>query len=201
MLVGWTTEEVSLLRFCAWKVIWKFGWVLCSSHHFLRLWKTYSCLCVHDGIPLHTKKTHKEESLIYVYNYHPLHRQKRSQNGREFIFAVCGATSSLNDQSLIACPWYFLRERHDPSFETWPLVRDWLSPVWTVCTLPSRSLLCLRLRKSSWRWDPLDSTWYGLIPPWLTVTLTITQVLPTNGANCKDRVLIPGPRGKWIQAQ
>ena len=42
-------------------------------------------------------------------------------------------------------------------WERWLLPRNWLLLVWVVCTLPSRSSLCSRLRKWSWHWDPINS--------------------------------------------
>ena len=42
-------------------------------------------------------------------------------------------------------------------WERWLLPRNWLLLVWVVCKLPSRSSLCSRLRKWSWRWDLIDS--------------------------------------------
>ena len=84
--------------------------MLYSSHNFPSLWKMNFYFCAHDGSPHHIRKTH-QEPLIYVYKYHPLHRQKRIQNWREFAFAVHGATSSLNDQSPAACSWHFPHER------------------------------------------------------------------------------------------
>ena len=48
-------------------------------------------------------------------------------------------------------------------WDTWLPTREWLRHVWQVCTLPSRyfsrSLSRSRLRKSSCRWEPTDSTW------------------------------------------
>ena len=50
-------KEVSFPQFCLWKVIWKFGWALCSSHHFPSLQKMSSYFCAHGGSPHHTWKT------------------------------------------------------------------------------------------------------------------------------------------------
>ena len=61
--------------------------------------------------PHHMKKTHWKESLIYVYNYHPFHHQKRNQKWKGFTFSVRGTTSSLNDQSPAACLQHFSHER------------------------------------------------------------------------------------------
>ena len=82
-----------------------------SQHHSPRLWKMNFYFYTHDGSPRHTRKTHQEESLICVYNYHPSHRQKKSQKWREFAFSVHCATSSLNDQSPAACPQHSSHER------------------------------------------------------------------------------------------
>ena len=44
------------------------------------------------------------------------------------------------------------------SWETWLPPREWLLLACMVCKLTSRSLLRSRLMKSSWRWDPMDSS-------------------------------------------
>ena len=77
-----------------------------------------SCFYAYGGSSHHTRKTHWEEFLIWVYNYHPPHRQKRSQNWREFAFAICGATSSLDDQFPVAWLWHSLDEKGGSHYET-----------------------------------------------------------------------------------
>ena len=85
--------------------------MLCSLHHFLSPWKMSSHFCAYGGSSHHTRKTYQEESLIYVYNYHPFHCQKRNKKWKGFAFFVRGATSSLNDQSPAVCPQHFPHER------------------------------------------------------------------------------------------
>ena len=50
------------------------------------------------------------------------------------------------------------------SWETWLPTREWLLLVCVVCMLPSWSRLRSRLRKSSCRWEPMGSCWWGLDP-------------------------------------
>ena len=50
------------------------------------------------------------------------------------------------------------------SWETWLPTREWLLLVCVVCMLPSWSCLRSRLRKSSCRWEPMGSCWWGLDP-------------------------------------
>ena len=75
------------------------------------------CFYTHGGSLHHMRKTHQEEFLIWVYNYHPIHRQKRSQNWREFAFVVYDTTFSSNDQSLATCSQHSPHERCDSQFE------------------------------------------------------------------------------------
>ena len=53
-------------------------------------------------------------------------------------------------------------------WDMWLPTQEWLLLVWVVCTLPSRclswSLSRSRLRKSSCRWEPADSTCCALDP-------------------------------------
>ena len=46
------------------------------------------------------------------------------------------------------------------SWEMWLPTLEWLLLVWVLCTLPSWSHLCSRLRKSSCHWKPMDSCWW-----------------------------------------
>ena len=194
--VGWLNHQgsfpPSILRMKGDLEIWLSALLIASFP--MPLEDLFMSLCSR-WYSFHMRKTHQEESLIYIYNCHPLYRQKRSQNGREFVFAVRGATSSLNDQSLVVCLWYSLHERHDSPFET-----DFHQYGQYVNFLPGP--FCAQ----DWgNHIDVGTPWIlpgvDLIPPWLTVTLTIPQVLPIDDANCKGRFWIPNPRYKWIQAQ
>ena len=115
---------------------WKSGSTLCSQHHFPGLYESGSCVYVHGSVPLHMRKTHWEESLIYVDNFHPSHHQKRSQTGREFVFVVYGVIPSLDGQSPFAWLCYSAPERRDFRLES-----DFYQCVW--CARYPLNLACV----------------------------------------------------------
>ena len=113
------------------------------------------------------------------------------------VFAALGAASSSNHQSLIVEPFdRFAYGMHDPSLLSGfylcercshcPLV-DYLGPslVRDLKNCPAVENLHVRFGA-------------GLILPFLTVSLVETQVLPTDGANCRGGFWGPGPASKWF---
>ena len=143
-----------------WRVIWKFGPTPCSWRHFPGLCEASSYTYVCGVAPACKRKTRWVGSwplsIIGILSIISLRYAWHS-----FLFSW--STSSC--KALVSSLW-----------ERWLFSRDWLPPVQTVCTLPSQSLLCLRLTKGFWRWDLMDSLVVDLSLPRLNVALTITQV-------------------------
>ena len=108
------------------------------------------------------------------------------------VFAALGATSSSNHQSLVVEPYdRFAYGMHDPSL----LSGFYLCERCSHC--PLVDYLGLSLVQDSKNYPAVGNLHvrFGadLILPFLTVSLVETQVLPTDGANCKGGFWGPGP--------
>ena len=157
------------------------------------------CVFVYDGACLHKRRSHLEEFLIFAYNRHPFHHQRICQYWKETASFVHSAISFLGHLSPTAwfgccfvsricdCPlgsgfclfgWY----SHSPpdSFHSPGFVhvrgQENYSVVRILWVLSVGDLLGVGF-------PDVD-----LILPCLAATLTSTQVLPTNGTNCRDWV-------------
>ena len=113
------------------------------------------------------------------------------------VFAALGAASSSNHQSLAIEPFNrFAYGMHGLA----------LSSGFYSCErcshCPPVACLGLFLVRGSKNCPAIGSLHFrfgaDLILPFLTVSLVETQVLPTDGTNCKGRFWGPGPASEWF---
>ena len=113
------------------------------------------------------------------------------------VFAALGATSSSNHRSLVVEPFdRFAYGMHDPSL----LSGFYSCERSSRCPLADYLGLSLARDLKSCPAVEILHVQFGvdLILPSLTVSLIETQVLPTDGANCRGGFWGPGPASKWF---
>ena len=155
------------------------------------------CVFVFDGARLHKRRSHLEEFLISAYNRHPLHHQRICQYWKETASSVhcaisflghlspatwfgCCFVSGICDYPLgsgfCSSGWY----SHSPpdSFHSSGFVHVWGQENYPIAriqrVLSIRDLLSVGFPN------------VDLILSCPAAALTKTQVLPTDGANCRD---------------
>ena len=153
------------------------------------------CGCVYEAVLPRRKKSRSEGFPTFACIRHPYYCQCPSR--AKDVFAGLDAASSSNHQSLAVEPFtrcacgtrdlsllsgFYSCER----CSHWPLVACLgLSLVRDSKNCPAVGNLHVRFGTD-------------LILPFLTVSLVETQVLPTDGANCRGGFWGPGPTSKWF---